>query len=211
MARSIAQPRGRGGLTVIKRCRTALPFKGNKLPSGTVISFDQGLSTAGYGVMETNGDNASIVEHGIIKLPGKSLHVRYDKLIEVVKEFITELKPDMVIYETGSSFGAGKSPESKRGTIIAEFAVAHTCFNLGQDAMMIHNEKLKYAIASKSRLIELKRQGVRNSMRPIKQDVTHEVKRMWKLADDFFYSEDQSDAIALLYAYATDPTVAGLE
>lgn len=177
-----------------------VPYAGER-----ILAFDQGLSITGFGFMTRNG----IEESGIIKMrPKDSAHVRYDRLFETVNHMIDEYEPDLVLYETGGGYGGAGTWEAKRGMILSEFCVSHACYARGQRAMMIQNEAMKYQVADKQRLADLKKQRLRSSMRPIKEDVHDAIEKMFKLKGDWMLSSDHGDVLGLLVAYATNPAVA---
>lgn len=174
-------------------------------PGERVLAFDQGLTVSGFGFMTRDG----IEESGIIKLPAReSVHSKYDRLQSAVNSLIDKYEPDLVLYEVGGGFGGAGTWEAKRGMILSEFCVSHACYTRGQRAMMIQNESMKYQVADKQRLMELKKQRIRASLRPIKEDVHKALEEMFKLRADWMLSPDHGDALGLLVAYATNPDVA---
>lgn len=174
-------------------------------PGERVLAFDQGLGISGFGFMTRD----SIEESGVIRLKSSmSLHVKYDKLYETFNRMIDEYEPDLVLYEVGGGFGGAGTWEAKRGMILSEFCISHACFNRGQRAMYIQNESMKYQVADKKRLEQLRKERLRSGMRPIKEDVHHAIEAMFKLKGDWMMTPDHGDVLGLLVAYATNPDIA---
>ncbi len=190
----------------VERQSRKLVIPSTRHPGGCILFFDQGIQTTGFAVLE----NDTITQHGIIKLGGKSYHHRFVRLMEAVNRLIDEYTPDAVIYEVGGAYGGVKTAEARRGMIISEFAISHTCFLRQQNASHIQNEQAKYAIADKQRLMALKQQRLRNSLRPIKEDAHEQLNQWFKLPPNFWMTPDHADACVLAAAYARHPDLANL-
>lgn len=67
-----------------------------------VLGIDPGLNLTGYGVVEYQGREASLIEAGVIRLPaahGNNLAARLEKLFASVNEVIHEFQPEKVCLE----------------------------------------------------------------------------------------------------------------
>lgn len=65
-----------------------------------VMGIDPGLATAGYGIIDHNGDSPSLVEAGVITtLPKEPLPQRLKRIYDGVRELIVEFQPDEVAVE----------------------------------------------------------------------------------------------------------------
>jgi len=67
-----------------------------------VIGIDPGLNVTGYGVVESNGGEATLVEAGLIKLPpsrGDNLPSRLESLFRELRQIVREFKPQAMCLE----------------------------------------------------------------------------------------------------------------
>lgn len=67
----------------------------------TVLGFDPGLATLGYGVIEIeSGGKPNVVDYGIVQTPkGESLAVRLCMLESAINQIIDEYKPNEIAME----------------------------------------------------------------------------------------------------------------
>lgn len=67
----------------------------------TILGFDPGLATLGYGVITTEqGKNPQVLDYGIVQTPkGESLAVRLCMLEQAINKIIEEFKPDEIVME----------------------------------------------------------------------------------------------------------------
>jgi len=67
-----------------------------------VIGIDPGLNFTGYGVIESQGSVATLVEAGLIRLPpsrGDNLPARLESLFGELQEVLKELRPEAMCVE----------------------------------------------------------------------------------------------------------------
>jgi len=70
--------------------------------STRVIGIDPGLNLTGYGVVESRGTEATLVEAGLIRVPpsrGDNLPMRLESLFEELQQVIKEFKPQAMCLE----------------------------------------------------------------------------------------------------------------
>jgi len=70
--------------------------------STRVIGIDPGLNFTGYGVIDSQGSVATLVEAGLIRLPpsrGDNLPARLESLFEELQEVLNELRPESMCLE----------------------------------------------------------------------------------------------------------------
>ncbi|NQT53750.1 crossover junction endodeoxyribonuclease RuvC [bacterium] len=65
-----------------------------------VLGIDPGLQVTGYGLVETQGAKASVVEAGVVRSDeGQPLEVRLRKIHLSVLDIVRELEPDAIVVE----------------------------------------------------------------------------------------------------------------
>jgi len=65
-----------------------------------ILGIDPGLATVGYGVVNKDGQNISLIDYGIISTPAKMpLPKRLSIIYEDMQEIIKTHKPDTIAYE----------------------------------------------------------------------------------------------------------------
>jgi crossover junction endodeoxyribonuclease RuvC len=67
-----------------------------------IIGVDPGLNITGYGIVERDGREATLVEAGVIRVPpsrGNNLPARLQTLFASMSEIIRELKPEAMCLE----------------------------------------------------------------------------------------------------------------
>ncbi|MEX1376122.1 MAG: crossover junction endodeoxyribonuclease RuvC [Eubacteriales bacterium] len=65
-----------------------------------ILGIDPGLATIGYGVIEKENQNISLIDYGIISTPAKMpLPKRLSIIYEDIQEIINTFKPDSIAYE----------------------------------------------------------------------------------------------------------------
>lgn len=192
------------GLT-IEYSSEPLPLNG---VTGKILALDQALGCTGFAYYETG----EILFHGHLKIPAKRFIERVDLFEDGINRLLNRFQPEFVLLETGGGFGLGKgSAEGTRGMIVAEYVASKVCHHTKTPYAKIHNQKMKFTVADPARLRQLKEQRLRNTLRPIKEDVQHRIFTLYGKGESEWYSMDEVDAIALQIAYATDPTVAELQ
>jgi hypothetical protein len=183
-----------------------LPLNG---PKGKILALDQSKSCTGFSYYESG----EIVRHGHFKPKGKKVIESIDSLENQIIKWLEDFRPDLVIFESGGTRGMAKSHQATFSLVVCEYLVQRVCWHGGYPVGAIENERLKYTVSDKARLAKLKEQKLRASMRPIKEDVQHAVGNHWNkpvfgtTSEDYFLSADHVDSLALLLAYATDPSV----
>lgn len=111
-------------------------------------------------------------------------------------DWIDEYRPTLIVHETCGAMA--RSAQATRGVILAEYIVERVCFIRKQKCARAHQEIVKKMIASKTRLIEMKRKNLRDSLRPMKSDVRQAVCEITGLPADYFFSDDHADAIGIM-------------
>jgi len=91
-----------------------------------VIGIDPGSQITGYGIIDMNGNHATHVTHGIIRIQGKSLSFKLRTIFEKLSEIVTEYHPDEMsiekIFMNRNADSAIKLGQA-RGTAITACAV----------------------------------------------------------------------------------------
>ncbi len=169
-----------------------LPIKGLNI---SVLAIDQGTTKTGFAFYKDN----EIVEHGIVKPAGKTMLQKLISLENHLYSLYETYQPQLVVFE--GEVGGFSSQAARTGVTVAQYLVDRTAHDKGIPRGSINAMLLKAQVVDKERLKELKDACLRSSMRPEKADVTHRVCTQWnKPIDGYFFSNDHSDAIALLIA-----------
>ena len=70
-----------------------------------IIGVDPGISTTGYGVIESDGDAISVITWGAISPPSKkTIHVRLGVLYDGIKDIIDRYNPTEFAIEEAVSY-----------------------------------------------------------------------------------------------------------
>ncbi len=161
-------------------------------PNMRILAIDQGLTLTGFAFWE----KGAITQHGTFKPSGSSLISRSISLEDRVRSWIKELKPALVVHETCGAMA--RNAQAVRGVILAEYSVDRACLLAKQRCASAHQELVKSKIASKTRLIEMKRKNLRDSLRPMKSDVRQAICDITGIDSDYFLSNDHADAIGIM-------------
>ena len=70
-----------------------------------IIGIDPGSRFTGYGIIHVNGDQAAVVEHGVIKAGTGDFPERLGIIFTGIRELITRHQPDQAAGEKLHSYG----------------------------------------------------------------------------------------------------------
>jgi crossover junction endodeoxyribonuclease RuvC len=91
-----------------------------------IIGIDPGSQITGYGIIDMDGNHATHVTHGVVRIQGKSLSLKLRTIFEKLSYIVTEYRPDEMsiekIFMNRNADSAIKLGQA-RGTAIAACAV----------------------------------------------------------------------------------------